>query len=275
MNVYDVPQFGPLENRCYKERRVSLLAKKIRSLVGQANVLKFDPYACADVLGIRVREAELREGVDGKLNLTPFGATVTIAANSNPLRKRFTLCHEIAHLCFLTNTPALPHERGVNCSSVGQREESLCNEIAGELLMPCSAFVRHAKQLAPRFESLTALAHMFGVNISAVIIKVEKSGVWSVGRAIWELPTDQHQHGLELVVRTALGKGVRSYQRKDAHNRRIKKCLSATLSHLRNNPQLARRKLRPGRYVTFQMGDNEISLRRDIHTNKIRALVLI
>ena len=64
---------------------------------------------------------------------------------------------------------------------VQKREERLCDRIAAELLMPETAFLRHARLRPPSFNALTSLARIFEVSISATLIRLRESRAWSLG----------------------------------------------------------------------------------------------
>jgi Zn-dependent peptidase ImmA (M78 family) len=110
---------------------------------------KGPPFSLSDLLP-RYGIIEVRERLlpgDGRLLSSPKGFIIEINSLFPRVRRRLTLAHEIGHL--ILN----------ECTNVGldfdghsdSRSESLCNHVAGELLVPDWALEIHFSS-APRFE---------------------------------------------------------------------------------------------------------------------------
>ena len=95
-----VLQFGTLEHETYVRGRVSAMARFFRACSKQRRVLPFDPYTCARRLGLDVCEKELARGISGQLRLDLPQPMIEVNRTDGRLRKRYTVCHELAHLCF-------------------------------------------------------------------------------------------------------------------------------------------------------------------------------
>ena len=119
MQPSDVPQFGYLEHPTYIRQRVKEIARTFRVASYQVGKVPFDPFKCAESLGIVVRCVDLPEGISGQLRRDLAQPVIEVEREDNQMRKRYTVCHELAHLCFLKRPPALPSERGGNRSNTG------------------------------------------------------------------------------------------------------------------------------------------------------------
>lgn len=161
---------------------VSAAVRKLRKLPGARS--PFDPLECARNIGVRLTYEELPNECSGQLYFDSGVPTVALDPREPRRRHRFTMAHELAHLCFMDGGCALPDERGLATAvpRVLRREEELCNRIATELLLPETAFKRKARELAPSFESLDSLAASFDVSREAVLNRLERLRAWSVGR---------------------------------------------------------------------------------------------
>ncbi|HLE62833.1 MAG TPA: ImmA/IrrE family metallo-endopeptidase [Pyrinomonadaceae bacterium] len=183
MQTSIVAQFGYLDHPTYIRQRVKEITRSFRVSSDQLGKIPFDPFKCAESLGIVVRYVYLPRGISGQLRRDLAPPVIEVECEHNQVRKRYTVCHELAHLCFLKRSPALPSERGeINqIPKVQKREERLCDRIAAELLMPETAFLRHARVISPSFDAITSLAQTFDVSISATLIRLRECRAWSLG----------------------------------------------------------------------------------------------
>ena len=238
MRTNVLPQFGLLEHRAYTRERIKEIVYALRACSGQVGELRFDPYLCATSLGLIVREVELPKGISGQLRLDLPHRTIEIEHTDGRLRQRYTVCHEIAHLCFLKETPALPRERGEirQIPDVQRREERLCDMIAAELLMPETAFLRHAKAVSPpSLNALTSLSGIFDVSLSAVLLRLRYLRVWSLGITDWQLDVS---HGIPKrgYGWTSVCRSVRDIQERLCILSQIDRALKISGHFLRTNP---------------------------------------
>ena len=197
--IPEIPQFGSLEHGYSPQRRIPEVARSLRVVCGQRHRVPFDPEACARAFGLLVEYADLPTGISGRLVVQKKPPRIEIRRDDSPQRTRFTIAHEIAHLCFLENVPLFPKERGdLAMSNRGSlREERLCDQIAAELLMPRLRFERTGRAFAPSFDALRQLQLTFGVSLTAALRRVVDLRVWSVGYAQWR----REEEGLALVKR--------------------------------------------------------------------------
>lgn len=270
------PQFGKLEDRAYQASRISSIAQSIRRQCGQRGRIPFDPMSCAQNFGISVHLVSLPAKVAGRLLRCSAGYEIELCHSDNWHRQRFTLSHELAHLCFLSFAPALPKERGIGSrvNKIDHREERLCNRIAGELLMPRSRFRIEARKLGPSFDSIEGLSRIFDVSVGAVITRVKELAVWSMGQATWRLDLDSG-----ILVNS--GPKQFSYQRKRAARASadVRSILESRLreaefllSAAESAQELGR--IYHGGYVVVHVRDGEVTVRRQVD-GQLQAFVLV
>jgi Zn-dependent peptidase ImmA (M78 family) len=186
----DYPQFGTLEATGTQESRVRTTAQNLRKLAEQQANIPFDPFAFAEKIGIAVQFAQLPPGCSGRLR-TDTGCAFIELSNTEPSnRRRFTLCHELAHICFWSGDPVMRY-RGISIDGETgmQKQESLCNQIASELLMPHDVFVARAKEAHPSFDAVKSLAREFDVSILAALEKLSSTSThrWHIARVKWNI----------------------------------------------------------------------------------------
>lgn len=185
------PRFGALALRdnAYEKGRVISVARSIREACGQTRRIPFDPEACAANFDIAVRLVDLSEEMAGRLVRFSWGYAMEVRQADSWHRRRFTMAHELAHLCFISRPPALPDEPKVifGSAELDSREEQICNKIAAELLMPRRRFLSDARSLTPCFQSVLHLHNIFDVSASAILRRIKDLDVWSIATRIWKI----------------------------------------------------------------------------------------
>lgn len=117
----------------------------------------------------------------GLYELSDGNRIIKLNAGSPPVRKRFTLAHEVGHL--LLGRPGLRspcgHDRAL---------ETKCDAIASELLMPMDEAVPFIRGLGkPSPESLRAIASRFDVSLQAAAFRVHRDlGLWKCFIGCWQ-----------------------------------------------------------------------------------------
>jgi Zn-dependent peptidase ImmA (M78 family) len=133
----------------------------------------FDPNQFAELLGVRVIESDI--AVDGMLErATDERFTIYIKKSANYHRKRFTLCHELAHTFFYDILARSKRFQGK--STYDSEEERLCDRAAAALLMPISFFSKDLKA-AQNLRGITpttllGLVDRYRVSLQAVAIRI-------------------------------------------------------------------------------------------------------
>ena len=137
---------------------------------------------CVDVVelarnaGIHVTTADT-VAFDGALNWDDKGAaTITVAANANSKRQRFTVAHELGHWILqreLNSEPVGPLFRGVseNQSQV-REEERLANLLAAELLMPSVSVRELLKNAGTDWSFIRQVAAIHNVSQMAAMRRI-------------------------------------------------------------------------------------------------------
>lgn len=176
------------------------LALELRAEIGLDAHTPFDPYAFASEYGIPVVQLSDLDGVapnhflkaDGSAlsgALIPTGTGAVILENdAQPLvRRRTTMCHELAHV-------VLGHKFGVALSDeskcrLGGDQEAEADWLSGEMLIPCDGAFRLARanatdeQAADAYEVSLAVAR-WRMNHSGARKVINRSRVkWSTARS--------------------------------------------------------------------------------------------
>lgn len=87
-------------------------------------------------VGIR-KVRQIETVLEGGLTRNDDGSfDVIVRADRPPVRRRFSLAHEIGHLLFYTHAPAAKRARALSGEVAPEEEERLCNVAAEELLVP-------------------------------------------------------------------------------------------------------------------------------------------
>lgn len=117
----------------------SVFVTKARVIVHAAKQTRppIDPFALAASLNVRVEEKPM--ALDGFIEKDCSGQFVVVLNKDTGIqRKRFTLCHELAHTFFFDD---LVHSRSFRRENqYDPEEERLCNLAAAEMLMPFRMF---------------------------------------------------------------------------------------------------------------------------------------
>lgn len=270
MLVNDVPQFGAVEHPMYIKERVKKIASSLRSRSNQNGKVPFDPYRCAASFGLVVQEVPLPRAISGRLRMDLSPPTIEVKREEIRVRKHYTVCHELAHLCFFKETPALPRERGEieKILTVQKREERICDMIAAELLMPETRFLRCAKLMdSPSFDAITSLARTFDVSIATVLQRIRETRSWSIGVLDCEIDVDNggfHCRSKWISVCRA----VRSAHLRLEISLEIARALDATERFLKTRPESI------ARCVNLRFRDLKVYLLRYASKNRLRAIAL-
>lgn len=113
----------------------------------------YDPWASAQEMGLRVNSRSLARG----LNAFTDGRELVVVSDAIPrARQRIAVAHEIAHVALRRGiTPAVPRSR----------EESFCDWVAMEMLLPRTVFYGRMAW-SPR-----SIWTRFGVDLSVVVFQ--------------------------------------------------------------------------------------------------------
>lgn len=129
-----------------------------------------DPWAIAREIGVEVVEVDA-PGWDGALQSDETRAVAWLKRDEHPVRKRFTLAHELGHL--------LLHPTGLtfrDTSFSGDARETEANLFAAGLLMPMWVLDPIAHHL--KFD-VEALCEAFQVSRAAMRIRLQRMGFFA------------------------------------------------------------------------------------------------
>lgn len=153
----------------------SLFIAKVRALHHELRLAgpPFDPWHIATRLNIKINEESM--ALDGYLEKRPDGDFEIYLRKEAPVvRKRFTLCHEIAHTFFFD---ILADGRKFRQKHQDDpEEERLCDIAAAELLMPFASFnsdlidAQGGSHLTPT--GVLELTRRYQVSLQAVALRI-------------------------------------------------------------------------------------------------------
>jgi Zn-dependent peptidase ImmA (M78 family) len=162
----------------------------------------YDPYRIAEELDVEVMEGDLGR-IDGYVEVVEGKYVVTISATAHPVRKRFTLAHELCHVWLMRQAsdgfpaPLIRYRGGKNLPGLHQDpiEEYLCNFFASELLMPSKELKHRLTGKAIHPSTVFSLARDFNVSKQTAAIqlanvfrtRVVACCLWSL-ESLWPLP---------------------------------------------------------------------------------------
>ncbi len=130
-----------------------------------------DLEAIGDLFSVRRIEYDVLP-CDGVLSpMANGGYKVVLAIDQDPLRRRFSLAHEIAHAAVFSVLPELKHtaNRSLFDEFRNDDEERLCDLIASRLLMPTSMFGASVAGRELSLAALRAVSSQFQVSLSAAL----------------------------------------------------------------------------------------------------------
>lgn len=107
--------------------------------------------------------------------------------NHHDHRRRFTCCHELAHTLLFEEDLRRDYKMClINVWNRTNDEESLCNRIAAELLLPTNVFTEFASKFKPSMSSLLELGKDFRVSCEVVIRRILELDLWDINIASWK-----------------------------------------------------------------------------------------
>jgi IrrE N-terminal-like domain len=179
--------------------KVNQYLNKICSLVGEVDrdqavaalVRSYrDPGASLEDTATRLGVTEIQyESLpfEGGIFRESKKTIIKINSSSPPVRRNFTLAHELGHLIVAAS---LNQRRQKECSR-SQNLERVCDSVAVELLMPVEQMREFVLQLGRQSpEKLGAIAGRFGVSLEAAARRVHSDlGLWKLPMGLWEYGT--------------------------------------------------------------------------------------
>jgi hypothetical protein len=142
----------------------------------------------------------------GELRPSNGGFTVVCSVHLSPVRRRFTIAHELSHAIF--------EKSGPNCPRTGVELERLCDMLATELLMPRRVFLERCG-LDPDINTIFELARIFQTSVTTTAIRCAellKLSAFQVqdGQVVWSHGAIRKGslRGLDDHLKTLISNGV-------------------------------------------------------------------
>ncbi len=117
------------------------------------------------------------------------GFVIAINESDNLERQRFSIAHEVAHILLSTGCNDIKF-RGLVAQAA---EESICNELAAELLMPRDKFKRLASSYLWSVTSINKLATQFQVSLQASARRLAELAPERIYAHFWGLRGERKQ----------------------------------------------------------------------------------
>lgn len=140
---------------------------------GIDNPADIDLEAIAFDLGAVVKQRPLK-GCDARLVRSDDSAIISINCDSHPLRQRFSIAHELAHLIEDRGRTGFicAKEDIAPQNSEAKSLEALANNFASQLILPSYLFVPHVVGKPISFNTAEKVAREFKSSVSAAAIKL-------------------------------------------------------------------------------------------------------
>ena len=133
-----------------------------------SDLLKDIPFPPTDLdllmtrLNVHRVETDSAMLVPGELRVEKGKLWIAVSPGLPTGRRRFTIAHELGHAFFESTGPRPPR--------TGKELEWICDKLAAEFLMPCSAFLDYAGE-SPNIACLLHISKTFLTSRSAVFIR--------------------------------------------------------------------------------------------------------
>ncbi len=150
------------------------MRRKCRDMVAYARTFGWSgpPYCPKILAGIHdVIVEDTDEAFDGEGRIFPRRGQVVIQVKkgATPERRRFTICHELAHTCFRDAYEFTRHHGSASDEGEHKRFENLCDVGAAELLMPHEDFMADLRLHESTMAKAILLSGRYNASIDAIL----------------------------------------------------------------------------------------------------------
>jgi len=182
------------------------LATEVRRYLPVARTLPVDVSEVAHQLGIDeiIRVPNLIE--DGRLEQRDGHVRVLLSSRANPLRQRYTLAHEIAHLLLADPQRELIARR----MKADDEVERFCDNFAAALLLPRALVLADYRQGPHTLATVRHLAARTNTSLAAATVRLNEVAGWPQALLHWKRGDRGWRYRWGAGVPTALHRSLRS-----------------------------------------------------------------
>jgi Zn-dependent peptidase ImmA (M78 family) len=161
----------------------------VKDLLAEVGITKppVDLEKVAQARGARVVEEPMGT-LWGSVRASALGLTIRVNQDA-PLKQRFTLAHEIAHI--LISGPRSATRAVSTRKATAPRTERLCDRIAAELLMPYQMFAPLLKGMPANIATICTLADKFESSVHSAAIRFAELSQDAVEVMCWQRQGDR------------------------------------------------------------------------------------
>lgn len=159
-----------------QETPQEVVRRLARQMIAEARTLgwegtPFDPELLAELQGIEVKCADGDIRAEARLMPLPERRLqIEYAAEASERRRRFSICHEIAHTFFPDCYEQVQHRRkNEHFDPIHAELELLCHVGAGELLMPLEEFTSSTADRDPSLSVADEIGNHFNASQEAAL----------------------------------------------------------------------------------------------------------
>lgn len=151
------------------EPRIKEILSRYKEIKGNLDP-PIDPFLIANISKCRVEPAPTNVSYEGFLIPTYNGFIIRYRENFLRIRKRLTICHEVAHTFFYDTSSLIPRKNMKH-----PKEEEICFNLARKLLVPEDPLRKAFTRLWSRednFASLERLANLFMCSLEIMAYRL-------------------------------------------------------------------------------------------------------
>jgi hypothetical protein len=126
---------------------------------------------------------------EGRLERGPSGSRIWVSDALPPLRARFTIAHEVAHLLFDSELGATPE--AVATVAAFRSEEARTDAVAGGLLMPRTWVLARFGAAPHSLAAVKELARSCEVSLAAALVRLREVCGWRESLLHWAWERDR------------------------------------------------------------------------------------
>lgn len=125
-------------------------------------------------------------------------------------RQRFSVAHEIGHTVLMGHSKTATHgfTDRTGQSNEEEAEESFCDALASELLMPKCLFARDAWKMGPTLRTSLVLAGKYGVSLTASMIRLIKLQLARSALIKWRPQSLRNAGGPYVIDKVVFGRNL-------------------------------------------------------------------